>query len=265
MTSIQVTIDINTDILQNHVLNDTNTVLTTITNHGYLLYTLNMLKSLQSYGLDKKILIVCFDTKSEKVLKQKGYSTILIDIKLSKLISYNKTGYDVICYYKLLFIYKTIQLGYNIFYIDGDIIFKKNPISDLNIWLDSDKDIYIQNDSMTNNNHSNLCMGLLMVKSTNNSIKYFKCDTPETIEFYNKYCAMDNNDQTYFNKIIKNNIKVGVMELEKFPNGNYFYKNHETIINSLYGVHFNWVHGHEKLLRMKNYGMWYLTEDEEDI
>ena len=49
-----------------------NTVLTTLTNHGYLLYTLNMLKSLRPFGLDKKILIVAElpKTRSGKIMRR---------------------------------------------------------------------------------------------------------------------------------------------------------------------------------------------------
>ena len=41
------------------ILNDDKTLITTVTNSGYVLYTLNMLKSLVPFGLDKKILIIC--------------------------------------------------------------------------------------------------------------------------------------------------------------------------------------------------------------
>jgi hypothetical protein len=42
------------------LLEDTKTVITTLTNYGYLLYTLNMLKSLKPFGLYKKVFIVDF-------------------------------------------------------------------------------------------------------------------------------------------------------------------------------------------------------------
>ena len=42
----------NLDILKNE-----NTIITTLTNYGYLLYTLNMLKSLKQFNIDKKVFI----------------------------------------------------------------------------------------------------------------------------------------------------------------------------------------------------------------
>lgn len=257
-----MTFDVCKEDICNNIYN--NTLFTTITNQGYLLYTMNLLKSLERFGFDKKVLIVCIDVKSEKFLKSKGYNTFLIDMKISKLISYNKTGYDLICYYKLLFIYKVICLGYNIFYFDGDIVFDKDPSSEIQQWVESDKDLFIQNDSMEDTNHNNLCMGLLMVKSNPKTIKYFKCDTPDTIEYYNKVCAMNNNDQTYFNNKIKNNLNNSIMKLDNWPNGKYFYKNHLSLVDSLYAVHFNWLHGHEKLVKIKELNKWYLSEEDEE-
>jgi hypothetical protein len=43
--------------LENLTLYDNKTIITTLTNYGYILYTLNMLKSLKPFGLDKKVFI----------------------------------------------------------------------------------------------------------------------------------------------------------------------------------------------------------------
>ena len=78
-----------------------NTVIATLTNHGYLLYTLNMLKSLRPFGLDKQILIVTIDTKSYNILKRMGYNTVCIHKdtdNLGKFHPWNTKGYDKICY-----------------------------------------------------------------------------------------------------------------------------------------------------------------------
>lgn len=251
------------DAINNCLLDDNKSFMTTITNYGYILYTLNMLKSLKQFDLDKKVLIVCMDKKSYNIFKKLGYNVLLIDLEMSKFISYNKKGYDVICYYKLLFIYKAIEAGYNVFYFDGDVVFTNNPLNNIDDWNKSDKDVWIQNDTMNNYNYGNMCMGVIFVKSTDNSLKYFKCDTEENYNYYNNVCAFDNNDQTYFNNLIKPYLYIGLMPLELYPNGQYFYNNphlKETCIL----VHFNWVQGHEKLIKIKNYKMWLLTEKEEE-
>jgi hypothetical protein len=65
--------------LNNCILEDGKTIMTTVTNYGYLLYTLNMLKSLKPFGLDKKILVVCIDKKGGNILKRLGYNVYCID------------------------------------------------------------------------------------------------------------------------------------------------------------------------------------------
>ena len=256
-------LDITYNDIKEYIQNDI--LYFTITNNGFILYTLNLLKSLARFDLDKKIVIVCFDSKADKTLRKMGYNTILFDINIHRFIGYNKEGYDKICYYKLLIIYKLLCLKINVFYIDADVVFLKNPEKIINTWNNLDKDMYIQNDSMDNSDDNNLCMGLLFVKSNSNTIKYFKCNSDENIKYYDTFCAFDNNDQSYFNNKIKPYLKVGVMKLEDCPNGKYFYKESLNIIDKVTVVHFNWVHGHEKLLKMKEYNMWLLTEDEEDI
>ena len=75
------------------------TVLTTLTNYGYLLYTLNMLKSLQPYGLDKRVFIVCIDKRGALVLRNRGYTVYCVDdMKLGKFCPWNTPGYEKICY-----------------------------------------------------------------------------------------------------------------------------------------------------------------------
>ena len=69
--SIQLTLE----NLEPCLLEDGKTIITTLTNYGYLFYTLNMLKSLKPFGLDKKILVVCIDKKGANILKQQGYNT----------------------------------------------------------------------------------------------------------------------------------------------------------------------------------------------
>ena len=47
------------DILNKIVLGYNKTLFVTMTNNGYIDYTLNMLKSLEKIGLDKKIMQLC--------------------------------------------------------------------------------------------------------------------------------------------------------------------------------------------------------------
>ena len=249
----------NADI-QPHLLDDGTTVLTTLTNYGYLLYTFNMLKSLRLYGLDRKILIVTIDEKSHIVLKNMGYHTICIHDSLAKFFPWNSKGYDKICYYKVELIYQILSLGYNLVLIDGDIVFQQNPVKDILEWNQSTEDVWIQNDTLDDNNTTNMCTGYMMIRSNKKMIDLYDCVSEAGKEKY-KQCAFDNNDQTYFNKYVKPECTIKPFPLALYPNGDYFYNSSNLTTTVL--VHFNWVKGHQKMAKMKAHKMWLLTPEEE--
>ena len=94
-----INIDIEYELIKNNLLNDNKSIIITITNYGYLLYTLNMLKSLKQFDLDKKVFIITIDTKSDNILKKLGYTTYCLkNNDLAKFKAWNQQGYDIICY-----------------------------------------------------------------------------------------------------------------------------------------------------------------------
>jgi hypothetical protein len=258
---------IESDILS-CILEDDKTVIATITNYGYLLYTLNMLKSLKTFGLDKKVLVVCIDKKGTNILKNLGYNVLYLneleDHKdLGKFCPWNTKGYDKICYLKLELIYSILSLNKNILLIDGDIVFLKDPLPDIKWWNEEISiDVHIQNDSLENHNTTNLCTGYMLIKSNKKMINLYDCISDNGKKKYLE-CAFDNNDQSYFNKFVKPHCNVQALTLRKYPNGNAFY-NDITRKDSAVLIHFNWVHGHIKMAKMKEHKMWLLTPEEED-
>ena len=244
------------------LLEDRTTVITTITNYGYLMYTCNMLKSLAPYGLDKKVLIVCIDKRAATILKGLGYHVCCMDdATLSRFSSWNTKGYDKICYLKLKVIHQILSLRKNVLLVDGDIVFKKNPIHDLLSWPTS-YDVWIQNDSLHNANVENMCTGYMYIKSNENMIQRYDCVSDAGLQRY-KTCAFDNNDQTYFNKYVKPFCAMYPLPLENYPNGMFFYEN-TALQESAVLVHFNWVIGHLKMAKMKEHKLWLLTPEEEE-
>jgi hypothetical protein len=248
------------------ILEDGKTIMTTMTNYGYLLYTLNMLKSLKPFGLDKKILIVSIDKKGANVLRKLGYNVVCVDdttVEIGKFCPWNTKGYDKICFLKLELIYSILSLNKNVLLIDGDIVFLNDPISDIKWWIEENHiDVHIQNDSLENHNTTNLCTGYMLIKSTEKMIRLYDCVSEEGKKKYME-CAFDNNDQSYFNKFVKPYCSFQALTLRKYPNGNAFYKDtsrRETAVL----VHFNWVHGHIKMAKMKEHKMWLLTPEEEE-
>ena len=253
------------DILEPCLLEDGKTIITTLTNYGYLFYTLNMLKSLQPFGLDKKILVVCIDKKGAHILRQNGYNTYCVDDQtLGKFCPWNSKGYDKICYLKLELIYRILSLNKNVLLIDGDIVFRKDPMDDIRIWMnDPIYDIWIQKDAQDNCNTKNMCTGYMYIKSSDRLITLYDCVSEAGQKKY-LTCAFDNNDQTYFNKYVKRGCLFNALPLEMYPNGKMYYDNMDKLIDVAVLVHFNWVQGHHKMAKMKEYKMWLLTPEEEE-
>ena len=247
------------------LLDDGKTIITSLTNYGYLLYTLNMLKSLEPFGLDKKIFLVCIDKKGATILKRMGYNVFCVDDnELSKFSPWNTKGYDKICYLKLELIYRILSLNKNVLLIDGDIVFRKNPLEDMGIWWkDTIYDVWIQNDAQENRNTKNMCTGYMFIKTSDRLIELYDCISEVGQKKYLK-CAFDNNDQTYFNNFVKPGCMFNALPLEKYPNGKMYYDNTDMLNESAIIVHFNWVQGHLKMAKMKEHKMWLLTPEEEE-
>jgi hypothetical protein len=258
-----MSIQIPNDLLEKSIFN--NTVITTLTNYGYILYTLNMLKSLRPYGLDKTVLIIAVDTKCYRILNNLGYNVCCIENNnLGKFCPWNTEGYDKICYLKLELIYRVLSHNKNILLIDGDIVFQKDPRTDINKWItDKIHDVYIQNDSDDNRNTRNMCTGYMFIRTSNRLIELYDCVSPIGKKKYME-CAFDNNDQTYFNKFVKPGCIISPLPLNVYPNGKYFYEKSDEIKNTIVLVHFNWVHGHHKMAKMKEHKMWLLSPEEEE-
>jgi len=238
------------------LLPDGKTVMLTLTNYGYLLYTLNMLKSLKPFGITP--LIICMDKRAQRILIEKGYHTVLVEGEAA-FCAWNTKGYDSICYLKMQLIHHVLSLHHNILLVDGDIVFLQNPWTDIQQWTTGE--VWIQNDAQHNENTTNLCTGYLFVRSTPNMIQLYDCTSIEGKQKYKK-CAFDNNDQTYFNQFVKPYCQTNALPLEKYPNGKMFYE-HVELRHHAVLVHFNWVHGHVKMAKMKEHKMWILVEEEE--
>jgi hypothetical protein len=248
-------LNLDTKYINKGLIEDNKTIFFTITNEGYLDYTKNMLESLKQFNCDKNVLIVCIDNISNEYFKSKGYFTHFIDLNFKEFSEFGTEGFIKCCYLKLFLINKFINLGYNIFYSDGDIFYKKNPIDELNTYREINGDMWIQNDTIYDNNFNNVCAGFLYIRANSKTKLYFDIDIPEFSYRYNE-CIKYNNDQTYINNFIIPHLNVHLFPLNKFPNGNYFYNFNRNIKDSIIMVHFNWIVGHEKKEQMKKYGMW---------
>jgi len=240
-------------------------VLTTLTNRGYMLYTLNMLKSLRPFGLDTRVLVVCLDEPCAAVFRRLGYCVVCVhENQLAAFSSYNASKYDKICYYKVELLYRILSLGKHALLLDGDLVFHKDPRADIEAWAsDARYDVWIQNDAPRDEDTANMCTGYMFLKSSPSLCERYDCVSEKGREKY-LTCALDNNDQTYFNRYVKPYCRMKALPLEMYPNGSVFYQRAAELAHTAILVHFNWLHGHQKMAKMKEHKMWLLTEDEEE-
>lgn len=248
-------LNLDRDYIKDCLVEDGKTLLFTLTNAGYIDYTINMLKSLERLDIDKYMFVFCLDKISQEYFTANGYKTHLIDSNMPTFASFKDDNFTKICFIKLYIITQILKLNLNAFYTDGDIFFVKNPLDYIMQIKDINGDMWIQNDTIFDNNFRNVCAGFMYVRSNYKTIKYFDLDIPDFSKRY-KECIGENNDQTYLNKYIIENLTVHLFPLNKFPNGNYFYNFSHNIAETIIMVHFNWLIGHEKKEKMKKYNMW---------
>lgn len=142
----------------------------TLTNDGYIDYTLNLLKSLELYNLDKKIKCYCIGKNGYTKLKNMGYNSFLIDDNINtNFCEYRQKNWKKIVSRKFNIISKNLKTHKYVLFTDGDIVFThKNAINYLleNI---GDNDMIIQSTKTKNN----VCSGFFMLKSNKKTIKLF--------------------------------------------------------------------------------------------
>lgn len=222
----------------------TKTKFITLTNDGYIDYTLNCYKSMEHLNLNLHAYAI--GIKAYKKLKNSGYKCTLIKDKNTSFATFRTGNWHNITKQKFNIIYKNLLEYKYVCFTDGDIVYNKDVISYCEKHI-GNKDILIQNDMMSDDDHSNLCSGFMFIKSNKKTRKLF-----------NPYIATKDaeegwGDQIYINSI-KNKLNYELLPLELFPNGQYYYKN----LPNSYLIHFNWIVGHEKQEKMKKYNKWFI-------
>lgn len=224
----------------------------TLTNTGYIDYTLNCLESLKR--IDSKYLPTCYCIGKEgtKRLTDAGYDCVLIDEEEnSNFQKFREGNWSNITYNKFVIIYENLLHNDYVCITDGDIVYENNVFMDYLFEQIGDNDILIQNENMSDNSSLYVCSGFMFIKSNEKTLKLFN---PK--EMVNNKNTAGWDDQCYVNQIIRE-LKYKVLPLELFPNGQYYYKNHSKM--QPYYIHFNYIVGHEKKAKMQTFNKWYLS------
>jgi len=219
----------------------------TLTNTGYVDYTLNCLESLRRINTKINLECYCVGIEGYNKLKNKGFNCNLIDDeKNSKFQIYQGKNWSNITYYKFEIIHKNLLNNKFVCITDGDIVYENNIFFDFLLQNIGDNDMLIQSEGLE---HDDLCSGFMFIKSNELTLSLFD---PKNVELFKNEQNWD--DQVYVNKN-KYKLKYKTLPLSLFPTGKYYY----TYSNNInpYMIHFNWIKGHEKKQKMINYNKWF--------
>ena len=227
----------------------------TLTDSGYINFTLNCLQSLKKIKFDGNLKCYCIGEEGYNILKAKKYECNLInDEENTNFQSFRTGNWANITKYKFDIIYENLLKYKYVCITDGDIVFENNKFLNYCLSNIGDNDLFIQNDSLKEDDNSILCSGFMFIVSNDKTKEIFN---PSNL---NKYgLKPKDDDQVYINKN-KNIIKFKKLPLKLFPNGNYYY----NIIRKSkkgekpYIIHFNWVPADYKMKMIKKYKKWFI-------
>ena len=223
----------------------------TLTNEGYVDYTKNCIESMKRYGLNDFLDIYCIDKGAFEKLGDypKKY---LLDIPEGDIESdfqqFRKGNWNKVVYQKFRCIHRALMENDFVYFTDGDIVYKSDRfIRDLNNRMDDDDiELLIQNDKQDDNDDSELCSGVMFIRSNERTKAFFN---PEMIDMDTIQC-----DQIHINKV-KSQIRYEKLPLRRYPNGYY----HRTKNPNGFLIHYNYLIGNDKKSMMMNDNNWFLN------
>ena len=224
----------------------------TLTNNGYLNYTLNCLKSLELIKFKEPLHCYTIGEESHNILQSNGYNSILLNSDNNgdtEFTEFRTENWHNIIKRKFDIIYNELLKNKFVCFTDGDIVFLNKNF--MNYCLDNiqNNDMIIQNDTLSDSDHGELCSGFMFIKSNKKTLNLFN---PKNVA---KYAVPGWGDQIYINKI-KSSFNYKILPLSLFPNGNYYYQNYKKLKPMM--IHFNWIIGHKKKEKMIKHNNWYI-------
>jgi hypothetical protein len=106
----------------------------TLTNSGYIDYTLNCLQSLKNINMTKELKVYCIGEKGYSILKNNGVLCELIDNDndndTSNFQKFRTKQWSNVTYYKFEIIYNNLLKNEYVCITDGDIVYENNQIFD---------------------------------------------------------------------------------------------------------------------------------------
>ena len=224
----------------------------TLTNDGYIEYTQNLINSLSKINLQSSIKIYCVGKKSFNHFSNQSLNTVQLKSGIfdQKNIfqSWRSKNFNKLMFVKLSIIHENLKTSDQVLYSDGDVVFLENPFHELK--LETEKDIIAQLDFNPDKEVTTLCAGFMLINSNKKTLDFFN---PNNVpgELLDRHYYFD--DQKYINERISN-LNYKFLDIEKYPNGAYFYENFNNLSPKI--IHFNYLVGEAKKIKMKEMGYW---------
>ena len=163
----------------------------------------------------------------------------------TELQTFRTGNWNKVVYQKFRAIHKALLKNDFVYFTDGDIVYKSDRfIKDLQNRMDDDIDLLIQNDKQNDNDDSELCSGVMYIRSNDKTKEFFN---PEYMDVNLITC-----DQIYVNNM-KHKLNYEKLPLRRYPNGKYF---REQQPSTPYLIHYNYLIGLDKQTMMKEDNNW---------
>jgi hypothetical protein len=222
----------------------------TLTNNGYIEYTLNCLESLKRISSPIQLKCFCIGKEGYEKLRGAGYNAVLINDEDNTNFQTIRTGnWSKIVQYKFRIIYEELKTHDYVLYTDGDIVYENPEFYEYLLRKVGIYDMLIQSEGLKDTSDEVLCSGFMFIKSNPTTLNLFN---PIHTEKYRDIVGW--GDQLYVNSI-KEQLAYSFLPLNLYPNGRFYYQHSDTL--NPYIIHFNWVKGHEKQERMQKYSKWF--------
>lgn len=244
----------------------------TLTNDGYIKYTLNCIESLERIRKTSQnkdgvsippLVTYCMGKKGCQELRKRNFpykEIIPEDASHTEFHTFRRGHFSNITYQKFVIIHMHLLSHDYVCFTDGDIVYERDDLFHylLNTIQSKQVDLLIQNDGEHDDDHSNLCSGFMFIRSNEKTRALFN---PAVMRDDRDTVGWD--DQIYINSI-KDKLTYALLPLTLFPTGKHYYRQMENKRESdkdenyiPYLIHFNWVRGHKKEDKMRFYGKWY--------
>lgn len=239
----------------------------TLTNTGYLNYTLNCLKSIEKQNIEIPLKCYSSDIGGYNKLQKLNIPCEHIEnnyYKGGKHVGFTSKEFGELMKVKVKIIYDNLLKYDYVCYTDGDIVFLRDNLFKYLLDNIEDNNILAQNNKL-NVKVDQMCAGFMFIKSNDFTKKLFNLENNDYQEIIEEsrlnvkskqWC-----DQMYINNIYNNVtnevFKRKLLPIQTFPCGEIFLKA-KCMIKEPYLIHFNYIIGDKKKAVMNKDGYWYI-------